>query len=101
MSDGSRDENIFEDLVPTAKRVLTQVMTGNNQKLAKETAESVLDRAGHARKDSGKMAQPIFITNSQVAILAKGAKEVEAMLEQDDLYMPDPEELERVARERE
>lgn len=92
-------ENMFLDLTPTAKRVLHQIMMSGNNKLAKETAQDVLDRAGQTRKADTRQAQQIVITNSQVAILAKVADEVEERLENDQLFDPNSKELKDVTEE--
>lgn len=97
-SDSESKENLFRELVPTAKRVLHQNMTNpGNPKLAISVAQDVLDRAGETKKAETRQATQIVITNSQVAILAKVADEVEAKLMQEgELLEPTSKELEHV-----
>ena len=88
-----RDENIFNDLVPTAKKTLHKYMVGGDSKLAVNVASDVLDRAGKTKKTESRAATQVFISNSQVAILQQTADEVEAKIDEDNLYVPKPEEL--------
>lgn len=78
---GEEVENLFKPLVPEARTVLRQTMLGTDRKLATSTAQDVLDRAGVTKQQEGRPAVQIVISNSQVAILAKVAKEVEDVLE--------------------
>ena len=84
-------ENLFLDLVPVAKRVLHQSMIGGG-KQAVTTAQDILDRAGETKRNETSAPVQIVITNSQVAMLAKVADEVEARLEGDNLYVPPSKE---------
>lgn len=93
MSDQER-ENIWKELVPAAKKTLAQKMMGQNEKIAVQVAESILDRAGETKKNEEFIRTPIHITNSQVAILSAAADEVEAQLAKDQLYEPTAKELE-------
>ena len=96
MSDAEK-ENIFKDLVPHAKKVLhQQMMNQMNPKIAIQVAESILDRAGQTKKVDDRVRTPIVITNSQVAILSKVAREIEVQMENDDLFVPDSNQWERV-----
>lgn len=92
MSDHEK-ENIWKELVPAAKKTLAQKMMGSNEKIAVQVAESILDRAGEAKKTDDMIRTPIVITNSQVAILSAVADEVEAQLAKDQLYEPTAKEL--------
>lgn len=74
-------ENHFKPLVPEATMVLRRAMLGSNEKLAVSTSQDVLDRAGMTKQQEGRPAANIVISNSQVAILAKVAKEVEDVIE--------------------
>lgn len=74
-------ENHFMPLVPEATMVIRRAMLGANEKLAVSTSQDVLDRAGVTKQQEGRPAAQIIISNSQVAILAKVAKEVEDVIE--------------------
>ena len=79
---GPEEPNLFVPLVPDAQQVVRQTMLfSSNEKLRVSTAQDVLDRAGHTRKQEGKPTTPIVITNSQVAIMSGVAEEVEHALE--------------------
>jgi spore germination cell wall hydrolase CwlJ-like protein len=68
--------NEYKVLAPDARSLLRKVMLNSkNEKLAISVAESVLDRAGETKKVETKAVQPIYITNSQVQLLAQVAKE--------------------------
>lgn len=75
-----KPENLFEPLVPEAHMVLRRAMLSGG-KVAVSTAQDVLDRAGVTKQQEGRPTQQIIISNSQVAILAKVAKEVEDVIE--------------------
>lgn len=98
-SDKARENNLFLDLAPTAKRILHQTMVSGDPKLARDTAQDVLDRAGMTKKSEIKQATQIVITNSQVEVLMRVADEVEAKLEIDQLYEPSSKELKNVTKQ--
>jgi hypothetical protein len=93
-TDDDREKGYFDDLVPTAKQTLHQLMTQGSEKVRRETSESILDRAGHTKKAETRVATQIVITNSQVALLAAGADEVEALLTKDPLPVLSSKEFE-------
>lgn len=72
----SKQLNIFEDLVPDAKRTLRRnMLMSHDNKLAVDTAKDVLDRAGQTKKVEERAQRPVVITNSQIQLLLQVAKE--------------------------
>lgn len=71
-------ENLFKPLVPDAYRTLRRTMlNAKDAKLAKEAAESVLDRAGETKKQEERVMPQVNITNSQIQLLVQASKEVD------------------------
>lgn len=69
-------ENLFKPLVPDARSTLRRLMlNSSNEKIARETAESILDRAGETKKESARSSINLQISDSQINILVQAAKE--------------------------
>lgn len=77
--DGTREkENLFRPMVPEAKSYLRSVMLNSRDiKLGISIAQDILDRAGEVKKQDNRAAIVINITDSQINLLAQGAREVE------------------------
>jgi hypothetical protein len=70
-------ENLFKPLVNDARSTLRRLMLNSrNEKIQRETAESVLDRAGETKKQDNRIATQIIIKDSQINMLAQVAKEL-------------------------
>lgn len=70
-------ENLFKPLVNDARSTLRRLMLNSrNEKIQRETAESVLDRAGETKKADNRVATQIIIKDSQINMLAQVAKEL-------------------------
>lgn len=71
------DKNLFQELVPEAKSTLRRLMLNSrNEKIQRETAESVLDRAGETKKQETRVKPQVVITDSQINVLVQAAQEV-------------------------
>ena len=71
------DENMFLDLVQDAKSSLRRLMLNStNEKIIRETAESVLDRAGKTKKVSEISRPVVHITDSHIQLLVQASKEI-------------------------
>jgi len=76
--DVQEKENLFKPMVPEAKSYLRSIMlNGRDVKLGISIAQDILDRAGEVKKQDTRAAIVINITDSQINLLAQGAKEVE------------------------
>lgn len=74
----AKQDNIFQDLIPDAKRTLRRTMLMSyDSKLALDTAKDVLDRAGQTKKVEERAQRPVVITNSQIQLLLNVANEIE------------------------
>ena len=74
--DNSRQVNPYKEMAPDARSVLRKLMfNSRNEKIRKETAIAVLDRAGEAAQKSEDAQRPIIIKDSQVALLMRAAEE--------------------------
>lgn len=70
-------DNLFRELVPDAKSTLRRLMLNSrNEKIQRETAESVLDRAGETKKGETRAQTQIIINDSQINMLTQVAKEL-------------------------
>lgn len=73
----AEQQNLFKPLVNDARSTLRRLMLNSkNEKIQRETAESVLDRAGETKKVDNRVATQIIIKDSQINMLAQVAKEL-------------------------
>lgn len=70
-------ENLFEPLVADARSTLRRAMLNSrDQKLSVSVAESILDRAGKGKRNTGEAGgTQIVISDSQVQLLMQAHKE--------------------------
>lgn len=74
--DEANDKNMFEPLVGDAVSTLRRLMLNSrNEKIQRETAESVLDRAGKTKKQDIRNKPQVIITDSQINVLMQAAQE--------------------------
>lgn len=70
------EENLFKPLVKDATSTLRRLMLNtSNEKIARETAESILDRAGETKREAMKSTVAVQISDSQINVLMTAAKE--------------------------
>lgn len=69
-------ENLFEPMIPEARSALRRLMlNSSNEKIVRETAESVLDRAGQTKKVEDRVQPVVNISESHVQLLVQASKE--------------------------
>ena len=72
----AQEQNLFKPLIPDAVSTLRKLMLNSkNEKIMRETAESVLDRAGQTKKQDTREKAKVVINDSQINILIQAAKE--------------------------
>jgi len=72
----SPEANPYKEMAPEARSVLRRLMyNSRNEKIRKETAMDILDRAGEAGMKPENFQRPIIIKDSQVVLLLKAAQE--------------------------
>lgn len=70
-------ENLFEPMVQEARSTLRRAMLNTrDQKLAVSVAESILDRAGHAKKKEADGGTTIVISESNINLLLEAQRDV-------------------------
>lgn len=75
-SQAIEEKNLFEPLVGDAMSTLRKLMLNTkNEKIARETAETILDRAGKTKKVEERLRPVVNITDSHVQLLVAASKE--------------------------
>lgn len=77
VAESTEDKNMFKPLVPDAISTLRRLMLNSrNEKIQRETAESVLDRAGATKKQETREKPSVVISDSQINVMLQAAQEV-------------------------